>query len=58
MKKLYEASADTGRDFVTFFFYSEHRARSKANKADAVSEYRKKHGHGVRIIDTRRSSEE
>lgn len=50
--RLYTAEADTGRDYITFTFFSNHRAGSKANFADAVREYRRKHGHGVQIIRT------
>lgn len=43
--KTYIAQADTGRDFIEFVFYSEHRANSKANIEDAQKCYKKFHGH-------------
>jgi len=55
MKRKYEAYADNGRDYFTFEFYSEHRAGSKANIEDAQKEYKKKHGHDVKILDTMRA---
>jgi hypothetical protein len=45
MKRTYIARIDTGRDFVYFVFYSEHRANSKANIEDAKKTYKRKHGH-------------
>lgn len=51
-ERLYTAKADTGRDFITFIFFSEHRAGSKANFADALKEYKSNHGHCVKILDT------
>ncbi len=57
MKKLYRAYADNGRDFFGFLFESEHRANSKANKAEAVKAWKKHHGRGARcvIISTSRA---
>ena len=56
MKRQYTAHADTGRDYIYFQFYSEHRAGSKANKEDARREYKKRHGGPApRIISTQRS---
>lgn len=51
-ERWYEASADNGRDYFTFEFKSEHRANSKANKEDANREYKRSHGHGVKILST------
>lgn len=51
-ERIYSAQADTGRDFVEFQFTSSHRAGSKANFEDAKMEYRRMHGHGVKIIRT------
>lgn len=48
----YMAYADTGRDYVSFEFASEHRANSKANIEDAVREYRRKHGHKIKVTGT------
>ena len=44
MKRTYIAIIDTGRDYVYFVFYSEHRANSKANIEDAKNAYKRKHG--------------
>lgn len=55
MERRYEAYADNGRDFITFEFYSMHRANSKANIEDAKREYRYKHGHSIKVINTYRS---
>ena len=55
MERKYEAYADNGRDFITFDFYSTHRANSKANIEDAKREYRLKHGHSIKVINTYRS---
>ncbi len=54
MDGLYSATADTGRDFVSFDFTSCHRANSKANFDDAVIEYKKKHGYKsiIKILST------
>lgn len=52
MERQYTAYADTGRDYITFEFYSEHRANSKANKEDANRYYKRMHGHGLKIIST------
>lgn len=48
------AYADNGHEFIYFSFCSEHRANSRANKEDAEEEYRRKHGHKVKIISTER----
>lgn len=48
--RKYEAQGDTGKDFIFFEFYSEYRAGSKANIEDAHKEYKKKHGHDIRIL--------
>lgn len=42
--KKYLAHADTGRDCVSFIFYSTHRANSAENIADAKRAYRKARG--------------
>lgn len=55
--KRYIAYADNGRDYTEFFFYSDHRANSKANVADAVREYKRKHGHRILILSTMRCPE-
>lgn len=52
MVRNYMAYADNGRDYVEFEFCSEHRANSKANKEDAMKDYKRKHGHGIKIIRT------
>ena len=52
MERHYLAVGDTGRDFIDFEFYSSHRANSKANYEDAQREYRRKHGHGINVIQT------
>ena len=52
MERQYTAYADTGRDFIEFQFYSEHRANSKDNFKDANEYYKKKHGYRVKIIST------
>ena len=52
MERQYTAYADTGRDYITFEFYSNHRANSKQNKEDANRTYKRKHGHDVKIIET------
>ena len=54
MEKQYTASADTGRDYVKFEFWSEHRANSKANFEDAIKHYKKKHGNNsdIKILNT------
>lgn len=52
MKKDFTAYADTGRDFITFEFSSDHRAGSKANIADAQAEYKRLHGHKVKVTKT------
>lgn len=54
MKRLrhYMANADTGRDYIEFEFTSEHRAGSKANHEDAKNYFRRKHGHGIKILST------
>lgn len=51
-QRRYIAYADTGRDFIEFEFHSFHRANSKKNTDDAKSEYIKKHGHAVKILQT------
>lgn len=51
-ERRYIAYADTGRDFIEFEFYSFYRANSKKNIDDAKNEYRKKHGHAVKILQT------
>ncbi len=52
--KKYQARGDTGRDHVFFEFYSEHRAESKANYEDARKEYKLRHGHSIKILNTAR----
>ncbi len=52
MERLYRATADTGRDYISFLFKSSHRANSKDNKIDANVAYKKAHGHSVKIIET------
>lgn len=52
MRRRYLAGADTGRDFITFEFISDHRANSKANKEDAREFFKRKHGHYVKILNT------
>ena len=43
----YIATFDTGTDFTCIKYTSEHRARSKANAADAIREARRKHGRAA-----------
>ena len=52
MKRKYLAIWDDGHDTGSFYFYSEHRAKSKANLEDAYKEYRRKHGnsHKIKIV--------
>ena len=52
MKRRYQATIDNGRDYVTFNFYSEHRANSRANVNDCKREYLKRKGKACfRIIN-------
>ena len=39
--RKYMATYDTGHDYGSFEFYSNHRAGSKANLEDAISQARK-----------------
>lgn len=47
MSRTYIAVFDTGTDFTSIEYDSEHRARSKANADDARREARRKHGHAA-----------
>lgn len=58
MKRQYTALADTGRDYISFEFYSEHRANSKANIEDAQNYYKRNHGHKVNVMETIYNKEE
>ena len=51
-EKRYIAFADTGRDYISFEFFSIYRANSKDNMDDAYKHYKKLHGHGVHIVKT------
>ena len=51
-ERQYTAHADTGRDYISFEFYSEHRANSKANIEDAKAYYKRKHGHTINVLST------
>lgn len=54
MEKLYCATIDTGRDFVSFEYFSEYRNKSKNNIIDCVDQYKSKHGRNkkINIINT------
>lgn len=56
-ERKYIAKGDNGRDFVTWEFYSTHRAYSKANFEDAKRRYKSLHGHGIKVLDTSLLSE-
>lgn len=49
MERQYSAYADNGRDYISFEFYSEHRANSKANFEDAIKYYKRQHGRNMKI---------
>ena len=52
----YLATADNGHDYIYFFFCSDYRAGSKANKQDAITAYKKAHGRmrPIKIINITR----
>ena len=45
MKRMYTATWDDGHDYGEFDYYSEHRAKSKANMQDAYETMWKKYGY-------------
>lgn len=54
--KTYLACWDDGHDYGEFEFYSDHRANSKANIADAIEtakrNYGRKRAYAMRIYQT------
>lgn len=57
--RLYIAYCDDGRSYFEFYFYSAHRAGSKANADDAREHYASRHGQrNFKILSVSRSDAE
>lgn len=42
--KTYIATADNGKQYFCFYFFSSHKANSRANRDDARTAWKKAHG--------------